>query len=125
VSCRPEIKQSDLAKLNGYWEIESVTLADGSEKEYKVSEIIDLFEVKGTSGVRKKVRPQFNGKYPETGDYQKIDLVFSNGKAYLKYTTDYSKWQEEVVAVSEEELVLKNKQDVEYHYKKHIPFSLK
>ena len=43
VSCQQQIKQDDIAKLNGYWEISSVTKIDGEKKEVKVNETIYFF----------------------------------------------------------------------------------
>ena len=57
VSCKSDVKTTDLEKLNGYWEIKEVTLADGETKDYKVNETIDFFEVKDKVGFRQKVMP--------------------------------------------------------------------
>ena len=124
-SCGQQVKPTDLAKVNGYWEIEKVTLPDGTEKEYTISEIIDRFELKNSKGFRQKVRPQFDGTYISAGGPEKIESAFENRHAFLKYTTDYASWKEEVVEISPEKLVLKNEQDVEYHYKKFIPIDVK
>lgn len=124
-SCNQKIEKSDISKLNGYWEIEKVTFADGNHKEYKINETIDFFEIKNDSGFRKKVTPQFNGKYLVNDQSEKVKVVFKNDKAYLDYSTPYQKYEEEIIAISDKNLVLKNSQDVEYDYKKPIPFSVK
>jgi len=62
-ACKEKVKPEDISKINGYWEIETVTTPDGNEREYKISETIDYFEIKNDSGFRKKVMPQFDGKY--------------------------------------------------------------
>lgn len=124
ISCTSKVNDSDIAKLNGYWEIENVILADGSKKEYKINETIDYFKVDDKGGFRKKVMPQFDGTYLENGDAEKIEIDFQDGKAHLNYSTSYAKWTEEIVSISDEKLVLKS-QDIEYHYKKPIPFSKK
>jgi hypothetical protein len=46
ISCHAEVKKEDLNKLNGYWEIKQVKLSDGENKDYKVNETIDFFELK-------------------------------------------------------------------------------
>jgi len=124
VSCRKPIKPEDISKLNGYWEIENVVLSDGSQKEYKVNETIDYFEIKKNKGFRKKVKPQFDGRYLENGDSEAISVSFKNNKAFLNYKTPYSEWRDEILEVSDNNLVLKNDQNVEYHYKKAIPFNI-
>lgn len=125
MSCQEKVKSEDVAKINGYWEIEKVNLPDGNEKNYKINETIDYFEVKNDSGFRKKVTPQFDGKYLVNDEYEKIKVVMEGEKVVLEYTTEYSKWKEEVVEVSDEKLVLKNAAEMEYEYKRPTPFSVK
>jgi len=86
---------------------------------------IDYFEVKNDSGFRKKVTPQFDGKYLVNNEYEKVKVVLEGEKVLLEYTTEYSKWKEEVLEVSDEKLVLKNAAEMEYEYKRPTPFSIK
>jgi len=127
LSCSKTVSKDDFAKLNGYWEIERVKMPDGTEKTkaYLVNPTIDFFEVKGNTGFRKKVMPQFDGKYLVDDTSEKIALSQKEGKTYINYTTQYAQWKEEVLELDEEELVLKNDHNMEYHYKKPIPFSVK
>ncbi|HEY1194689.1 MAG TPA: hypothetical protein VGE71_10980, partial [Flavobacterium sp.] len=46
VSCKQEIKPADIAKLNGYWEIEKVVFEKGEQKDYKMNETFDFFQIK-------------------------------------------------------------------------------
>ncbi|MDI1256240.1 MAG: hypothetical protein PSV16_09065 [Flavobacterium sp.] len=124
-ACQQKIEKSDIAKLNGYWEIEKVILADGTEKDYKINETIDYLQIKNDSGFRKKVTPQFNGKYLVNDQLEKVKVIFKEDKAFLEYTTDYTKWQDEIVKISDEKLILKNAQNMAYEYRKPTPFSLK
>ena len=125
LSCGRSVSDEDLPKLNGYWEIEEAVMADGTKKEYKVNPTIDYFELKGNKGFRKKVMPQFDGTYRVNDLSEKIAVVKKGGKIYLSYTTEYAKWQEEVLELDDKELVVKNQHDIEYHYKKPQPFSIK
>ena len=125
VSCKQSITDKDIVKINGYWEIEKVILKDGEKKDYKVNETIDYFELKSNKGFRQKVMPQFDGTFrtndiKETISVNKIDNIF-----YINYTTTYGKWKEEIIEIHDSILVLKNKDKLEYHYKKFKPFSLK
>ncbi|MNK17063.1 hypothetical protein D3C87_352460 [compost metagenome] len=119
------ISESDLAKLNGYWEIETAVMPDGKEKEYKVNTTIDFFELTGKEGFRKKVMPQFDGSYRVNDLSEKITIEELDRKTYIKYVTDYAKWEEEILELSDDKLVLKNSHDMEYHYKRAEPFSVK
>ena len=123
--CKKEITSSDLTHINGYWEIEKVTMSDGSHKEYRVNEIIDYFEMHDGKGFRKKVRPQFDGKYKSAGEPEAISVTFKDGKAILHYSTQYMEWQEEVEVLNSDQLILQNQEGTEYRYKRAVPFNIK
>ena len=125
VSCSNQISDEDLTKLNGYWEIETAVMPDGSKKEYAVNPTIDFFELKGKEGFRKKVMPQFDGTYRVNDLSEKIAIVQDSGKTYISYVTDYAKWKEEIVTLDDDELVLRNNHDIEYRYKKPQAFTVK
>ena len=125
ISCKEDIKETDLVKLNGYWEIKQVALENGETKDYKVNETIDFFELKDKAGFRQKVMPQFDGTYKTNGIKEKLK-VFEAGQTYfIEFQTDYGKWNEEILTLEDSTLILKNKQNLIYTYKKFKPFSLK
>jgi len=117
-ACSNPIKPSEITKINGYWEIEKVVLPDGSEKDYAINDTYDYFEIKDNEGFRKKAIPQFNGTFLTNDVSEKVKVVFENQKPYLEYTTDYSKWKEELLEITDLVMVLRNTQKNEYHYKK-------
>ena len=123
--CKQKIAPADIAKMNGYWEIEKVILPDGKTKEYNVNTTVDYFEIKDTVGTRKKVTPQLDGTYLDNGPAEKITVSVNNGDTYLNYNSGYATWKEQVVKISDDELVFKNPAKLEYHYKKPIPFTKK
>lgn len=124
-SCNQLITDKDISKINGYWEIEKVILSDGTKKEYKVNETIDFFQIKNNIGFRKKVTPQLDGTYLVNNQKEKV-LISKKDKIYfLNYSTNYAKFKEQIIKIQDSILVLKNDQNVEYHYKKPIPFSIK
>ncbi len=125
ISCNQKVSQKEIKNLNGYWEIEKVILENGTNKDYSINETIDFFEIKNDSGFRKKVTPQFNGKYLVNDVFEKIKIKIENENVFVVYKTSYSNWKEEIIELTKEKLVLKNDSNVEYHYKKSIPFSLK
>lgn len=124
-SCGSSVSDEDLKQLTGYWEIQEVIMPDGSNKEYKINPTIDYFEIKGKSGFRKKVMPQFDGSYRVNDLSEKISVTEEEGTMYISYVTDYAKWKEEIVELNDKELVLKNNHGMEYRYKKPEPFSVK
>ncbi|WP_298394319.1 hypothetical protein [Flavobacterium sp.] len=125
VSCNQSITEKDIAKLNGYWEIKKVVLKDGSDKDYKVNETIDFFEVKANKGYRQKVLPQLDGSYKTNNIKESISISNEDGSYFINYSTSYGKWKEEIIEVKDSTLILKNKDELEYNYKRYQPFSLK
>lgn len=124
VSCKQEIKPADIAKLNGYWEIEKVIFDKGEQKDYKMNETFDFFQIKNNKGVRTKVMPQFDGTFLTTDTFENVSVRFAGEQVFLDYKTDYAKWSEEIISLSDKELVVKNPQKIEYHYKKAAPINL-
>jgi hypothetical protein len=119
VGCQQKIKPTEIAKINGYWEIEKVVFDKGEDKDYRMNENFDYFQIDSNNkGFRKKVMPQLNGTFLVNDTYENVVVRFANDKAYLDYSTPYMKWTEELIALSDEELVLVNADKKEYHYKK-------
>lgn len=115
----------DINLLNGYWEIENVTLSDGSVKTYKMNETIDYISVKKDSGFRKKVKPQFDGSYVVNDVDEKFSIVKSSEGTFIKYETEFTKWQEKIESLTNEQLILVNDQKIKYQYKHPTPFTVK
>jgi hypothetical protein len=125
VGCQQKIQPTDIAKINGYWEIEKVVFEEGKDKDYKMNESYDYFEIgKNNKGLRKKVMPQLDGSFLVNDSYENVAVRFQDKQAFLDYSTSYAKWSEEIIALSEEELVLRNEEKKEYHYKKSGPINL-
>ena len=125
VGCQQKIEPTDIAKLNGYWEIEKVVFDEGEDKDYKMNESYDYFEITNNNeGIRKKVMPQLDGSFLVNDAYENVVVRFKEGKAFLDYSTPYAKWSEELIAVSDKELVVRNEEKKEYHYKKTGPINL-
>ena len=124
-ACQQKIEPSDIANLNGYWEIEKAVMPDGNKKEYKINETIDYFQVKDNQGFRKKVMPQLDGKYLTNNQVETIKIIEKDNKTYIAYSTDFAKWNEQIVELTKDKLTLKTEHNLEYHYKRQIPFSIK
>lgn len=125
MSCKQTITESDLNNLNGYWEIEKVILPNGEKKEYKVNETIDFFKITKSNGFRTKVMPQIDGTYLTNNIQETVKVDLIDGTASIHYSTSYAQWKEEIIELSKDKLVIKNQQDLEYHYKRPIKFSEK
>lgn len=124
-SCKQKISQADISNLNGYWEIEKVELPDGDKKEYKVNETIDFFKIEVNKGYRKKVMPQLDGTYLSNDLQEDLVVVIKDGDASLQYKTTYASWNEQIIELSNDKLVLQNEQELVYYYKRPAKFSVK
>ncbi|WP_338408119.1 hypothetical protein [uncultured Flavobacterium sp.] len=119
ISCQQKIKPSDLSKINGYWEIEKVVFDQGNDKDYTINQSYDYFQVdKNNTGFRKKVMPQLDGTFVVNDTYENVNIRFENDKVFFYYITPYAKWSEELIAIYKDQLVFKNADKKEYHYKK-------
>ena len=125
ISCHSNVKKEDITKLNGYWEIKQVKLSTGKIKDYKINETIDYFELKDNQGFRQKVMPQFDGKFKTNNINESIKILEKDNSFFIEYTTSYAKWKEEIITIEDSTLVLKNKDNLEYTYKRFKPFSFK
>ena len=125
LSCKQKITEADISNLNGYWEIEKVELPDGDKKEYKVNETIDFFKIEANKGFRKKVMPQLDGTYLTNDVQEAVVVVVKDGDASLQYKTTYASWNEEIIELTKDKLVVKNQQEIEYYYKRPAKFSVK
>ena len=119
ISCQQKIKPEDISKINGYWEIEKVVFDQGKDKEYAINESYDYFEIgKDRKGFRKKVMPQLDGTFIVNNTYENARVRFKDGKVYIDYATPYARWSEELVSISDKQLVFRNAEKKEYRYKK-------
>lgn len=125
ISCHSNLKEEDIKKLNGYWEIRQVNLPNGENKDYKVNETIDFFELKENIGFRQKVMPQFDGTYKTNGLKENINVFKTEDTYFIEFKTEYGKWNEEIIFIEDSTLILKSKDKIEYTYKRYKPFSLK
>lgn len=118
ISCSRKVEALDINKMNGYWEIEKVVFPNGKEKKYGINEMYDFFQIKDFVGIRKKVTPALDGSYFVNLDAEKVTIQEGKDKFVVHYATFYSQWDEELVSISQDEMVLKNDKAVEYHYKR-------
>ena len=69
--------------------------------------------------------PQFDGKFKTNDIKENIKVVEKDNSFFIEYNTKYGKWKEEILTIEDSTLVLKNKENLEYTYKKFKPFSFK
>ena len=123
-SCQSKVASTDIPKINGYWEIEKVIFEDGNQKEYSINETFDYFKIINNKGIRKKVMPQLDGTFLVNDTFETIEIKEVEDKYFLQCSTDFTKWQEEIISLTDQELVLLNPSKKEYHYKRAAPFNI-
>ena len=127
VACsKNKISQEDLALINGYWEIDKVETPKNQSKQYNVNTTIDFFQLDNANkGFRKKLVPDFSGKYK--GNNHKISIeIKQNDEKFVLINTSKNikdKWEEEIIAIDTATLVIKNDRNIIYYYKKHEKFN--
>ena len=117
-SCGESIKEEDLNFLSGYWEIEKVEFPDGNSKTYSINTTIDYFEYGNKKGFRKKVQPRLDGTFRTSDDAESFNIVAKNNKFTVVYQNDLSRWEEDILTLTDKSLVLASQEGVVYHYKK-------
>ncbi len=124
LACKQNIKTEDVALLNGYWEVKKVVFDSIEDKEYRMNEVYDYFRIVKDKGIRKKVMPQLDGTFLVNDVEEKVAVRYEDNRVFIDYTTPYMKWSEEIIALTNEELVLLNKDKTEYHYKRATAINL-
>ena len=123
ISCTSKPSKETILNINGYWEIEKVSFPDGNKKEYQVNEFLDFISIKNLKGTRQKVAPQLDGTFLKGALQDKIRIVDSANCYFLKTKSKFTNWEEKIIFVSDDELVLENESKITYYYKKFMPYS--
>ncbi len=106
--------------IDGYWEIESVTLANGTTRGYYVNQTIDYISINDSlQGFRKKLKPLFDGSYETSNDAELLHLKIENDSLNAYYKTPYSTWKETILSASKQQLKVVNQNNDVYLYKRH------
>lgn len=118
-ACNSKPSEESLNEINGYWEISKVETPEGNEKEYKINEWVDYYDLKDKKGIRKKLKVQIDGTYLANNIIDKITIVDSADVYYLVAQSKFTKFKDKIVSINEDEMVLENEAKIEYHYKRH------
>jgi hypothetical protein len=124
VACQNKVSQEELTLLNGYWEIEKVTLANGQTKEYKVNTTVDYIEVKELSGYRKKVYPKFDGTFDTSNDAEQFTIIVQQDRFEIHYKNELSEWVEVLKSLDGNSFSVTNTENITYYYKRFEPINV-
>ncbi len=117
LSCKNEIKPNEIYLLSGYWNIEYITQKNETFHPKGKAKLLDYYKVNKQGGVRKKVQPRLDNKFLVTEDINNFKIIFKDRNCYLIFQTFWDQWQEKIVDLDINKLVLEY-QDKRYHYKK-------
>lgn len=123
ISCYKQDPLEQVEHLDGYWEIESVTLPDGTKKEFSISAIVDFIEVSEMKGMRTKVNPKLDGTFTNNGTVEPFTLRIEEDSLRIYYTTPFDSWKETVLIAKDSTLQILNRDNKRYTYKKFTPFT--
>ncbi len=104
--------------LTGYWQIEKVT--QGGETFYPAlgnTQFDYYFLRTDNSGFRKKLSPSLGTTLNTSQDQTNFQLLQVNGKWVLSFETPWDQWNETIVRLTEQDLVLAHK-DRRYTYQR-------
>ena len=118
MSCGNDHLKEKISLLEGYWEIQSVTLPNGTARDFTINSTVDFIELNGENGVRKKVQPQLDGSFIASKGAEKFEAVYKNDSLFLQYNTPYANWTEVVLEIKSNSFTIKNSDDKIYTYKR-------
>ena len=123
-ACADGPREEDLANLTGYWEIEQVVFPDGAEKKYQISTTIEYLEWDGREGFRKKMQPTLEGTYLTSDDALPMQVLWRDGRLFLKFDGSSQSWEEEVKKLQPAKMILLHSNGLRYEYKKYEPLTI-
>ncbi|TYB77051.1 hypothetical protein [Bizionia myxarmorum] len=111
--------------IEGYWEIEKVTLKNGSIKEYNYNDTIDFISLEDSlNGIRKKLKPNFMGTFETSDDAETFQIKIENDSLNIYYETAFDSWKETILLATKDQLKVINKYDAVFLYKRYEPLNL-
>ena len=112
--------------LEGYWEIDEVTLHNGTKRDYTYNDTIDYIEVSDTlTGTRRKLKPNFQGTFETSKSLETFSIKIENDSLNIYYKTPYASWKETVIDASNNQLIIINNTNKDvYIYKRYEPLDL-
>nr|WP_321235168.1 hypothetical protein [uncultured Psychroserpens sp.] len=120
-----ENPETFIQHINGYWEIEEVTLSDGTKKEYTYNDTIDYIELSDSlAGFRRKLKPNFMGKYETSKSIETFSIKIEHDSLNVYYKTPYANWKETILKANETQLIITNANKDMYLYKRYQPLDL-
>lgn len=117
--------ESYIEHLDGYWEIDEVTLRDGSKRDYNYNDTVDFISMTDSlTGIRKKMKPNFNGTYETSNDVEDFTLKIENDSLNVYYKTPFANWKETILEATDDKMIVRNHDNLIYIYKRFVPIDV-
>ena len=115
-----------MTHMTGYWEIDEVTLGDGTKRDYNFNNTIDYIKVSDSmSGFRRKLKPNLFGTFETSRNEEYFSIKIEGDSLNIYYKTIYAEWKETVLSANETELIILNNTNKDvYIYKKYESLNL-
>lgn len=121
IGCSTKVSPKNIDWINGYWIIVKAEAPNGETRHFKGTVEVDFFEYNGSKGFRKKLKPILGNQFNSTNDAVGFTIAFKKKLCVITYSRQNHSWQEEVVSVNDEELLLKDGRGVLLYYKRYLP----
>lgn len=124
IGCAPGPAKADLPLLEGYWEIQKVTFADGQEKAYGPNPSVDYIQLDGLNGTRQKVYPALDGTFSTNGIAEPFTVLPSESGMQIQYKGRFDTRQETLIKLSREQFSIVNDRGTTYTYSRYEPITI-
>lgn len=118
-ACGNQVSKTDLAGLNGYWEIRKVEAPGHEPREFGPNPAIDYIQVKHLAGYRKKLHPQPDGTYLTSDDAVFFRIEEKEGQFVLVSEGNGAQWAEQLLYLEPNAFGLLSAGQVAYHYQRY------
>ena len=119
-----KVVAEDLHFLNGYWQIQEVTMPDGSKKNYGPGAVVDYIVLENQKGYKKKVQPRIDGSYQISQDQEPLEIHSNDAGFSIVYQNQLSSWQDRLVSLDSLQYSIINEDGITYTYSRYQPISI-
>lgn len=124
MACTSAPNLEQVQKLNGYWQIATVTFANGQQKEYSLSTTVDYIKISNNKGFKKKVQPKWDGSFNTSNDAEIFTVEQRKENLFLHYKNNLSQWEEQLVNISDSSYTVINEEKISYTYQRYMPITI-
>ncbi len=120
------LQTKDFQQLEGFWEIQSVTIEGNVVKSFKASTNIDHYAFEDSlTGIYQKVVPQFDGHFKASENQSAFSIRKEDHRWWIYQKNLVDSFRMQIVILSDDELILRHDSTAtEYTFKRFEPIML-